>query len=209
MKTNLELKLEAKRSLQGNWVLAIIACIIYGILTGLGGSSNQEINEFESTSFNTTMSILGLILTGPITFGLKTVFLSFTRSQAVTFKSLFDGFSYFLQTFLLHLIRVIFVVLWFLLLIVPGFIALLRYSMAFYIMVDNPGISGLEAIRRSKAMMHGHKGRLFMLWLSFFGWFLLGIITIGLAFLYVAPYYEAALANFYEDLKDNSINQYQ
>src|SRR5688500_15807088 len=99
MKTNIELKLEAKRSLQGNWALAIIACIIFWILSGLGGSSNQDINSFESTSFNTTMSILSLILTGPITFGLKTVFLRFIRSQEVTFKSLFDGFSYFLETF--------------------------------------------------------------------------------------------------------------
>lgn len=68
-------------------------------------------------------------------------------------------------------------------------------------MVDNPGISGLEAIRRSKVMMKGHKGKLFYLWLSFLGWFIFGVFTLGLGFLYVAPYYEATKASFYEDLK--------
>jgi uncharacterized membrane protein len=103
----------------------------------------------------------------------------------------------------MHILKFIFIFLWFLLLIIPGFIAIIRYSMSYYIMIDNPGISGLEAIRRSKQMMHGHKARLFSLWISFLGWFILGIITIGLGFLYAAPYFEATLASFYEDLKNN------
>lgn len=77
--------------------------------------------------------------------------------------------------------------------------------MAYYILVDNPELSALEAIRQSKEIMRGHKGRLFYLWLSFLGWFLLGLITMGIGFLYVAPYYEAAKANFYEDLQRNSL----
>lgn len=199
MKSNAELKLEGKNSLEGNWGLAIGACVVVWILTAafVGGSENARTSSFESI-----MSIFSLILSGPLAFGLSKIFLRLNRFQEVSFNNLFDGFNYFLQTFLLHVLKWIFVFLWFLLLIIPGIIAILRYSMAYYIMVDNPGISGLEALRRSKEMMRGHKTRLFLLWLSFLGWFIFGILTVGLGFLYVAPYYEATKASFYEDLKN-------
>ena len=166
MKISADLKLEGKRNLEGNWGLAIGASVTVWLLTAafIEGSSNQAMTSFEST-----MSILSLILTGPLTYGLSNLFLRFTRLQQAIFKDLFDGFTYFLQTFVLHIIKFIFVFLWFLLLIIPGIIAILRYSMSYYIMVDNPGISGLEAIRHSKVMMKGHKIRLFYLWLSFLG----------------------------------------
>jgi len=202
MITNLELKHRGKDSLEGNWGLAIGATIFVWLLTAAFVDSNSNNNDY--SSFNALMSILSLVLTGPLTFGLSNVFLKFNRSQSASFKNLFDGFSHFLQTFLLHIIKYIFVILWLLLLIIPGIIAILRYSMAYYIMVDNPGISGMEAIRRSKEMMNGHKVRLFYMWLSFLGWFIFGIVTLGIGFLYVAPYYEATKASFYENLKNGS-----
>jgi uncharacterized membrane protein len=198
MKTNAELKREGKRSLEGNWGLAIFACVVVGIITGLGGSSDNEMTTLESI-----LSLISLIISGPLTFGLSKIFLNLVRSEKVEFKTLFAGFSFFLQTFVMYVLKFIFIMLWFLLLIIPGFIAIIRYSMSNYIMIDNPGIGGLEAIRRSKEMMHGHKARLFNLWLSFLGWFIFGIITFGLGFLFTAPYYSATLASFYEDLKNN------
>ncbi|OEF95695.1 DUF975 family protein [Desulfuribacillus alkaliarsenatis] len=211
MEINAELKEQGKQSLEGNWGLAIVACVIVWLLTAafVEGRANQI-----TTTFNDTMSLLSLVLSGPLAFGLSKIFLRLNRSQKTSFKNLFDGFKYFLQTFVLHILKMIFVFLWLLLLIIPGIIAMLRYAMAYYIMVDNPGIGGLEAIRRSKKMMQGHKGRLFYLWLSFLGWFIFGVMTLGLGFLYVAPYYEATKASFYEDLKkhrevyDSEIEQY-
>jgi uncharacterized membrane protein len=73
-------------------------------------------------------------------------------------------------------------------------------------MNDNPDLKPLEAIELSKKMMYGHKARLFFLWLSFIGWFLLGIFTLGLGFLFLTPYYNATLANFYEDVKATFID---
>lgn len=147
MKINSELKLDAKRSLIGNWGLAIGACVIVWALTAafIEGSADHETSSFENM-----MSILSFVLTGPLTYGLSNLFLRFNRSQSAKFKNLFDGFTYFLQNFVLHVLQLIFIFLWFLLLIIPGIIAILRYSMSYYIIVDNPGISGLEAIRRSK-----------------------------------------------------------
>ncbi|XID91971.1 DUF975 family protein [Paenibacillaceae bacterium WGS1546] len=94
----------------------------------------------------------------------------FAREQG----TLFSGFSDFFKPFLLYLLLIVFVSLWSLLFVIPGIIAAFRYSQAYYILIDNTGIGPLEAIRRSKAMMVGHKGRFFMLYLSFIGWALLG-----------------------------------
>ncbi|OEH85290.1 hypothetical protein BHU72_04125 [Desulfuribacillus stibiiarsenatis] len=200
MKVNAELKVQAKNSLEGNWGLATGVVVVVWLLTAafIGDNANHSDGDFASF-----MSLVSLLLSGPLTFGLKTIYLKFIRRQEASFPNIFEGFTYFIQTFILHILKTIFIVLWLLLLIIPGIIAILRYSMAYYIMVDNPGIGGYEAIRRSKEMMKGHKGRLFYLWLSFLGWFLLGIITFGIGFLYVAPYYEATLAAFYQDLKNH------
>ncbi|MGI6226130.1 MAG: DUF975 family protein [Peptococcales bacterium] len=198
-KTNSELKIQAKKNLEGNWGLAIIACVIVWLLTAaFTGNGARDTSQAESF-----MSLIGFFLTGPLTFGLATIYLKFVRSQNTEFKDLFGGFSYFTNTLLLHFITTIFIILWSLLLIIPGIIAFFRYSMAYYIMVDNPELTALEAIRQSKEMMRGQKGRLFLLWLSFIGWFFLGLITMGIGFLYLLPYYQATKANFYEELKDS------
>ena len=71
------------------------------------------------------------------------------------------------------------------------------YSMAMYIWSENKEMGALEAISKSKEIMDGHKMDLFVLYLSFIGWILLGCITFGIAYIYVIPYMDATLANFY------------
>ena len=76
--------------------------------------------------------------------------------------------------------------------------------MTFYIIEDNPSISGSEAIKKSKEMMKGHKWELFVLLFSFFWWYLLCGITFGLAAIYVLPYINATMVNYYEKLKEEN-----
>lgn len=215
-KENYELKALGKRSLQGNWPLAAVVCVVAWLLTGaFTGNNGREavdyvwqngqIIETSRSGFNSLASFISFIISGPIYLGLAAFFLKLVRNEEVRFGDLFGGFKYFLNTFLLHLFIVIFTILWFMLLIVPGFVALLKYSMAFYIMRDNPEIGALEAIRQSKELMYGHKTRFFFLWLSFIGWFILGIVTFGLGFLYLLPYYNATKAHFYEDLLEKKL----
>ncbi len=73
--------------------------------------------------------------------------------------------------------------------------------MSMFIVAENPGISSREAIRRSKEMMHGHKMEYFVLGLSFIGWALLCGITFGIAAIWVIPYMQATLVNFYNNIK--------
>ena len=96
----------------------------------------------------------------------------------------------------------VFTFLWSLLLVIPGIIKAYAYSMSFYILADNPELTASEALAKSQSLMRGHKMELFILELSFIGWFFLIGLTFGLAAIYVAPYMEATMANFYNSIKE-------
>lgn len=97
------------------------------------------------------------------------------------------------------------VVLWSLLLYIPGIVKTYSYSQALFIYYDRvkdgqQRVSVLECITASRQMMDGHKGQLFFLLLSFIGWWLLGIATVGIAFLWIIPYVTMTQVVFYRNL---------
>lgn len=95
-------------------------------------------------------------------------------------------------------LRDLFIWLWSLLFIIPGIIKSYSYRMVPYILAENPGMSGLEAITLSKEMMYGHKWEAFVLDLSFLGWFILSGLTCGILYIfYVGPYYENTNAEYF------------
>jgi uncharacterized membrane protein len=120
-------------------------------------------------------------------------------------SQIFDGFNKFKKALGLYLLRALFVLLWSLLFIIPGIIASLSYSMAFYIMADDDSIRPKDALKKSKKMMYGYKWKLFCLGLRFLGWIILSILTIGIGFLWIAPYMQVSMAKFYDDIKDKPI----
>ena len=83
----------------------------------------------------------------------------------------------------------------------PSIIKALAYSMTYFISKDHPEYSIDECIEASKRMMDGHKGELFILELSFIGWILLSILTLGIGLLWLAPYMDTTIAHYYEELK--------
>ena len=66
---------------------------------------------------------------------------------------------------------------------------------------DRPELSADQTIDLSVQMMEGHKSELFGLYLSFFGWFILCLLTCGIGFIFLKPYVSTSVADFYEDLK--------
>ena len=189
MKTNKELRALARAQLKGGWGLAIGILLIYCLIC---------------SASNIVPGIGMLILSGPLTLGFMGFFIKKVRGEDVKVENLFDGFSNFGTSLLLYILQGIFIMLWSLLLVVPGIVKCFSYSMAFYILRDNPDIGAMEAITRSRIMMNGYKGKLFGLCFSFIGWCLLCVITFGIGYLWLAPYMCQAFANFYEDLKKNS-----
>ncbi len=189
MKRNKDLKGEAWMMLSGNWGMAIaVTLVLYIIL--IAASSVAGIG--------------GLIIGGAIEWGLVYWFIRFSREkQTPEFGEAFHGFNYFGTSLAAYVLMVLYIWLWSLLLIIPGIVFAIAYSQTFYILNDNPDMSATDAIRLSREMMKGAKGKYFGLMLSFIGWLLLTMISFGIAGLWMMPYVRATQTKFYEDLKAN------
>jgi len=94
----------------------------------------------------------------------------------------------------------IFILLWTCLLIVPGIMAAIRYSMSYYLLAENPEMEAMEALRKSSELMNGHKWEFFKFCLSFLGWAALCLITMGIGFLVLVPYFQMSKLYFYRSL---------
>ena len=172
--------------LSGNWTTAVVAYLIYSVLLGV----------LSSTGVGT------LIFSGVMSVGMSIVLMQISRAGTSKIESLFDGFRKGLGNNIVAGILVsLFTFLWSLLLIIPGIVKSYSYAMTFYILADNPDMSPTEAIDKSKEMMKGNKWRLFCLDFSFFGWYLLSFLTLGILLLWVNPYSMQARVEFYESLK--------
>lgn len=130
------------------------------------------------------------------------IYLSLTKSEEISMGSLFKGFNIFGKALWLNIITAFFTFLWTLLFIIPGYIKQISYSMAPYILAENPTMTAREALSKSKEIMNGHKWEYFVLQLSFILWYMLVGITFGLAAIYVTPYISATTANFYNSIKN-------
>jgi uncharacterized membrane protein len=170
--------------LRGNWGVIILTFLIHSLIVSI------------------LPGVAYLILGGPLAVGLCAVVLSVIRTGSTKFETLFTGLTNgFINRMLANLLMSVYLILWSLLLWIPGIVKSYSYAMTFYIMQDNPGIGANEAITRSRQMMNGHKWQLFCLHFSYIGWILLSCLTFGILFLWVLPSMEAATAAFYESIK--------
>ena len=190
-KENVVLMKEARETLAGNWGLAIGVCFLYVLITLVVGSPKR------------IGSLLSFLISGPMMIGLATFSLAYARKQEATLAQLFVGFKEFARALLAYFLMVLFIILWSLLLIVPGIIAALSYSQTFFILAEDKTIKAADALKKSKAMMNGNKKKLFYLSLRFLGWGILCIFTFGIGFLWLVPYVQITMAKFYDDLKSS------
>jgi uncharacterized membrane protein len=141
-----------------------------------------------------------LILSGPLLLGFVYCTLNVSRKNPVKVETLFSGFNQFVNAMLLYIITTLLTILWSLLLVIPGIVKYYSYSMSFYILADNPGMSAEDARKQSMVLMKGNKWRLFCLHLSFIGWFILCALTCGILTFWVYPYLKTAETEFYLNL---------
>jgi uncharacterized membrane protein len=188
MQENSALRAAARSQLRGTWLASVGFVFVYGVLVSVASG----------------LAGIGLLIVGgPLALGYYGYFLHKARGETASFGNLFDGFDNFGKAFLLFLFKGIFIALWSLLLFIPGIVKSFSYSMAYFILKDNPDMSALDAITASRKMMNGYKGKLFCLYLSFIGWVLLCGLTFGIGYLWLSPYITLSVSNFYEDLKKN------
>ena len=190
MKTeNAVLMKRARESLSGKWGLAIGTFFVYILIIVVAG-------RIPKVGF-----VVSLLVTGPLVLGMVIFSLAISRNTGAKFEQMFEGFKQFSRTLVAYVLVTLFVILWMLLLIVPGIIAGLSYSMTFYILADDRSIGVRDAMRKSKKIMDGYKWKYFCLQLRFIGWALLSILTLGVGFLWLIPYMQISQAKFYDDLK--------
>ncbi|WP_138160445.1 DUF975 family protein [Peptoniphilus catoniae] len=104
----------------------------------------------------------------------------------------------------------IYIVLWSLLLVIPGIIKGYEYYFVEYIFAENPDMSLEDAINLSKELTKDDKFNIFILEFSFIGWAFLSALTFNLGFILLNPYMEATRASLYivkkkafQDMQDN------
>ena len=197
-------------ALQDKWGNAALASLMLyavalagGIVTGLVSVILGSI----SVKLGTLIYILGLFA---LTFasmlcavGLIYIFWDVLKGGRVEFNTIFEPLKDWRRYLTAVVLVFVYTFLWSLLLYIPGIIKGLSYSQTYFIMRENPEMSGEQAIQQSMKMMHGHKMDLFLLGLSFIGWILLGVITLGIGYLWIYPYVYTTFAAFYEELKED------
>ena len=154
------------------------------------------------------MGALYYILSSIISVGYAKFNLRLVDYRDGSFEDLFAYFSHWKTMVAANLLKMIYEVLWFLLLIIPGIIASYSYAMTDYILAENPEMSASEAISRSKEMMEGNRLRLFCLEFSFIGWSILCAFTLGIGNLWLTPYRQAATAAFYREVSGTEHRAY-
>lgn len=181
------------------------------VTTSLPQSVSQNASDRISLVWDVIAGLLAILMYT----GVKFTFLDWLRTPEEDlerpFKSAFQGFSSPLIGSLLALaiLTKLFTYLWGLLLLIPGIIMSYAYRMVYFIYKDHQAAhyGFLELITLSKAMMKGHKWRLFCLDLSFIGWFIVSFIFAGIPLFWVQPYYYATVAAFYKDLAAQQATQ--
>ncbi|OPF51354.1 hypothetical protein BH721_02365 [Clostridium baratii] len=198
-----EIKQNAKEQLRGRWPLAIFVTFCANLLTGVISVVSERFTTNEITFSANILGIVILIIAGPITVGFSKFLLKFARrDESAAINDIFSEFEIFKKALGLYLLVTICIVIGTALFIIPGIIIGLALSQSYFILAEDNSKSITECMKESARIMNGYKWDFFVLQLSFIGWALLCIISCGIGFLWLSPYYSLTTANFYLTIKD-------
>jgi uncharacterized membrane protein len=215
-----------RQALAGKWKTAVLGTLIYYVVSSAPlvviSALFKDINVV-----NFAANVYTILVIGPLMLGYYVFMIAIFRKHPGSPSEVFYGFERFGKAFSLFIVMMVRIMLWSILLIVPGIIAAFRYSLAFYVLADNPDIPIIVAIEESKRMMQGNKWKYFCLQMSFIGWALLAtapstiatmlfasheitslyaniipmLLSVGM--LWVMPYITASTVGFYEVANGN------
>jgi uncharacterized membrane protein len=188
MRTNQEIRQEASVMLKGNWNVPVLVALVFGVIASC-----------TSCSFP-----LVLFVYAPMSLGFVKMMIGYVRgTQRMEVEGIFSAFNstYYWKSMGLYLLQGIYTILWTLLFIIPGIVKYCSYFFAPYILADNPTMTAEESICRSMQIMEGHKMQLFLMLLGYVALAMLSSILLFIPMLWIMPYYQVALAKFYEEVK--------
>ena len=189
---------EAQESLKGKWGISIAACLIVTIITilvsYLGG---YLINEEWGGN------ISSLFIVPPVGVGIALFFLNIYDGSKLEIKTIFNPFKeVWFNSVLAYFMMIVIIVLGSILFIIPGIIASLMFSQVLYILAEDNKIDPFNALLKSKKMMEGNKWKLFKIILRILLLAIVCILTLGIGFIWLAPYQNAVYAKFYNTIKE-------
>lgn len=189
MTPNTELMGQAKDSLSGKWGLAIGTFLVYMIVVGA-----LQFIPFLG-------AIVGLIVGGPFALGLIIFAKNVANDNNPKLEQIFDGFKNFGTALATHLLTAVAILIGFLLFIIPGFILSLGLALSMFIISDDEEIGAYDALKKSWDMMNGYKVKMLGMVLMFIGLFILSMLTLGIALLWLVPFMQVTMVKFYQDVK--------
>lgn len=223
-------KLKGKAALKGNWQTAMVVTFFSGIFLTISEvfqslkmpiyiytAGDQPMLYMEPIAPDIMMiygllMLLSLVMTPVLNLSCNHYFVERLRGNELGWAGLWCRFSSFGKALWLYVRMGVQIFLWGLLLVVPGIIAAIRYSLAPYYLAENPDMTVAEALEESKKTMQGLKASYFSLLLSFIGWSFLAnalqlmlmdvnsilSIMVGLFMqVWISTYVNAAIASFY------------
>ena len=177
----------ARKELDGYWPKVILGIFIYYIFSNIVPEFllvfvpvGRQLVWVEALQNSVQISYLSnlytMFLSGTFLIGIHKFIIRFFRRKETDYAYVFEGFSYYFKTLVLMIVVAVRVALWSMLFLIPGIVAFYRYSQAFFILAETPSKSVYQCIEESKYLMSNNKMNLFMLDISFIGWFLLASI---------------------------------
>jgi len=219
MKAISEYRAAARETLDGRWNSAAVMVLIITLLVilftslsvyiALAGSLGYAIPERLSLPADGVNTVFSLLVTGPLEMAMLCVLLMMKRNNledtplASMFQSFKSNWSRFVVAQVLETIIIVLISIP--TLCIGGIIFSYAYRMVPYLLHDYPDLTPKEALKLSRQMMRGYKANLFLLDFSFIGWGFLCILSCGIGLLWLIPYMYTASAHFYEDVKDETL----
>lgn len=207
--TNQDYKNAALAALKGRWAPAVLAAVVFTLIAYaycvLSIAPMYFVKDPKILPLFSGIAVAMMVfLYYPVSFGYyNSCRLLLVEGDDQMLHNMMAGtFSHYFRVLWAEIVMMVKIILWSFLLIIPGIVMAFAYAMTPFIVFDFPGISAAEASRLSRKMMKGHKFDLFYLYLSFLGWILLSMLTLGIGLLWLIPYITTATASFYEDVKE-------
>jgi len=191
----------AREKLKNNWSTAFLVgltlMIPQTILEILKAIGSIEAGGMEDIS----LGLISSLVAAPLALGFSIYALNLFRNGSADYNNIFDGFKSLGKILGVYFIMIILVILGMILLIVPGIILGLGFSMAYFVMIDKPELGVVDTLKESWRIMKGNKTKLLGLNLRFIPWAILGILCLVVGVVFVLPWMQLSYASFYEEIK--------
>lgn len=195
------IKNQAKEMIRGNkwyiWkplVMIFLLSLGVGIIAAVLGYINSTLGAIAAGVWEVFGIVLG--------YGYVYYLVEFVRGRRLEWTALFDyAKEHWVLALLTAFVTAVIVCIGSILLVIPGIIAGIGLTFVSYVVVDNPNLGVLDAIKKSWELTKGYKGFIFIFFLSFIGWMILAELTLGILMIWLFPYVVVAETLVYENLK--------